>query len=174
MLGTAARPRSGSLGTIDPFRLGFARTRLEATAEVVLMAGTHAPIPLERRHVSPFWRHFLEMLAVMAVGMIATGAIFLAIVGLNTWEEVTTQYATQSLLAMAAGMTVPMVAWMMYRGMGWRNSSEMAGAMIVPVIPFLFLVWFGVTESAQCGWYCALTFVTMYALMRYRRSGYST
>jgi len=153
--------------------LGFARARLEATAEVVLMAGTHAPIPLDRRHVSPFWRHFLEMLAVMAVGMIATGAIFLAIVGLNTWEEVTTQYATQSLLAMAAGMTVPMVAWMMYRGMGWRISYEMASVMLVPVIPFLCFVWFGVTESAMCGAYCALTVVAMLVLMRFRRSVYS-
>jgi hypothetical protein len=72
-----------------------------------------------------------------------------------TWDEVTTQYATQSLLAMAAGMTIPMVAWMVYRGMGWKNAFEMAAAMIVPVIPFLCLVWFGVTKSAQCGAYCA-------------------
>src|SRR5664280_1640503 len=113
------------------------------------------------------------MLAVMVVGMIATGAIFLAIVGLKTWDEVTTQYATQSLLAMAAGMTVPMVAWMVYRGMGWKNSYEMAAAMILPVIPFLCLVWFDVTKSAQCGAYCALTVVAMLALMRYRRSAYT-
>jgi len=113
------------------------------------------------------------MLAVMVVGMIATGAIFLAIVGLKTWDEVTTQYATQSLLAMAAGMTVPMVAWMVYRGMGWKNSYEMAAAMILPVIPFLCLVWFDVTKSAQCGAYCNLTVVAMLALMRYRRSAYT-
>jgi hypothetical protein len=74
--------------------------------------------------VSPFWRHFLEMFAAMVVGMIATGAIFIAVVGLKTWDEVTTQYATQSLLAMAAGMTLPMVAWMLYRGMGWKNAVE--------------------------------------------------
>ena len=138
------------------------------------MAGIHTPVPLGRRHISPFWRHFLEMLAVMAVGMIATGAIFLTIVGLKTWDEVTTQYATQSLLAMAAGMTIPMVVWMMYRGMGWRNSSEMASAMLVPVIPFLVLVWSGVTKSAMCGAYCALTIVAMLALMHFRRSVYST
>jgi hypothetical protein len=46
-------------------------------------------------------------------------------------------------------------------------------AMVLPVIPFLCLVWFGITNSAQCGGYCALTFVTVYALMRYRWSDYS-
>ena len=61
-----------------------------------------------------------------------------------------------------------MVAWMMHRGMGWKNSSEMAAVMVVPVVLFLCLVWFDVTKSAQCGAYCALTVVAMLALMRYR------
>jgi hypothetical protein len=113
------------------------------------------------------------MLGAMVVGMIATVAIFLSIVGLKTWDEVTTQYPTQALLAMAVGMTVPMVAWMVHRGMGWNNSVEMAGAMVLPVIPFLCFVWFGITDSAQCGLYCALTVVAMLALMRFRRSEYS-
>jgi cytochrome bd-type quinol oxidase subunit 2 len=129
---------------------------------------------LHHKHrMSHFWRHYLQMAAVMVVGMIATGAIFLLIVGLKTWDEVTSQYPTQALVGMAAGMSIPMVAWMLYRGMGRKNSYEMALTMILPVIPFLCLVWFGITKSAQCGGYCALTFVTMFALMRYRRSEYS-
>jgi hypothetical protein len=127
----------------------------------------------ERKHISPFWRHFFEMLAAMAVGMIATGAIFLSTVGLDTWDQVTSQYPTQALLAMAVGMTVPMMAWMLYRGMGRRNSLEMAAAMVLPVIPFLCLVWFDITESAQCGLYCVTTVVAMLALMRHRRGEYS-
>jgi hypothetical protein len=127
----------------------------------------------DARRIPAFWRHFLEMLAAMVVGMVATGAIFLSIVGLKTWGEVTAQYPTLALLAMAAGMTLPMVAWMRHRGMSRKSSYEMAAAMVVPVIPFLCLVWFGVTTSAQCGAYCALTVVAMLALMRYRRSEYS-
>jgi cytochrome bd-type quinol oxidase subunit 2 len=127
-----------------------------------------------KRRLSPFWRHFLEMLGAMAIGMLATGAIFLSIVGLKTWDEVTIQYPTQALLAMAAGMSIPMVAWMLLRGMGRRNAYEMAAAMILPVVPFLCLVWFGITKSAQCGGYCAATIVAMLVLMRYRRSTYST
>jgi cytochrome bd-type quinol oxidase subunit 2 len=106
-------------------------------------------------------------------GPAATGAIFIAVVGLKTWDEVTTQYPTQSLLAIAAGMTLPMVAWMLYRGMGGKNAVEMTAVMILPVIPFLCLVWFGVTKSAQCGAYCAVTVLAMLALMGYRRREYS-
>ena len=85
----------------------------------------------------------------------------------------TTQYPTQALLAMAVGVTVPMVAWMLYRGMGWKNSGEMAAAMVLPAIPLLCLVWFRVTTSAPCGAYCAATIVAMLALMGYRRDVYS-
>jgi hypothetical protein len=113
------------------------------------------------------------MLAVMAAGMIATGAIFVAVVGLKSWDQVTAQYPNQALLAMAAGMTIPMVAWMQFRGMGWKHTYEMAAAMVLPVIPFLCLVWVDVTKSAQCGAYCLVTVVAMYALMRYRRTEYS-
>lgn len=124
--------------------------------------------------LSPFWRHFLEMLGAMLVGMIATTSIFLSIVGLESWREVTVVYPTQALLAMAIGMTLPMVAWMLFRGMGWRNSAEMAAAMVLPVIPFLLLVWFGITESAMCGAYCGVMIVAMLALMNFRRAEYST
>ena len=139
-------------------------------------APTPVLVPAEKngkRHVSPFWRHFLQMLAVMVVGMTAAGAIFLTIVGAKTWDEVTVQYPTQALLAMTAGMTVPMVTWMMYRGMGWKNSYEMAAVMIIPVIPLLCLVWFNVTNSAQCGPYCLLSIAAMLGLMLDRRDEYS-
>jgi hypothetical protein len=154
------------LGTKD--RLIGTEWEGKTSEPLVMAAAEHG-----RRRISPFWRHFLEMLAAMVVGMIATGAIFLFVVGLKTWDEVITQYPTQALLAMAVGMTVPMVAWMLFRGMGRKNTYEMAAAMALPVIPFLCFVWFGVTKSAQCGGYCALTLVAMLALMRYRRSEYS-
>ena len=76
------------------------------------------------RHVSGFWRHFWEMLVVMAAGMFVTGAIFVSVVGPKTWSEITFVYPTQALVAMAVGMTVPMVAWMLYRGMGWRTRTR--------------------------------------------------
>jgi hypothetical protein len=146
--------------------------RVESESE----ARKHPAITRGRQHkgrISPFWRHYLQMAAVMAVGMVAAGAILVVATGAKTWDQVTIDYPTQALLAMVVGMSIPMVAWTMFRGMGRRNSFEMATAMILPVIPFLCLVWFGITESAQCGAYCVVTFLAMYALMRYRRDEYS-
>jgi len=125
-----------------------------------------------RPHLSRFWRHFIEMFAVMVAGMIVAAGIFLTIVGM-TWDEATLKHPLASLLVIAAGMTVPMVVWMLHRGMGVKNSAEMSAAMLVPVVPFLCLVWFDVTKSAQCGGYCILAIVAMVGLMLHRRSEYS-
>jgi hypothetical protein len=112
------------------------------------------------------------MFAVMVAGMIAAAAIFLTIVGMN-WDEARAQHPVASLLVIATGMSVPMTAWMLYRKMGWRNSLEMAAAMVVPVLPFLCLVWFNVTKAAQCGPYCVISLAAMLGLMTYRRREYS-
>ena len=125
------------------------------------------------RSQSAFWQHFWQMLAVMVAGMVGSAAIFLTVIQ-KDWEEATVSHPSASLLVVAFGMTVPMVAWMLYRGMGWRNSSEMAAAMIVPVVPFLLLVWFNVTKSAQCGLYCLIGIAAMLGLMLHRRGEYST
>jgi hypothetical protein len=121
---------------------------------------------------SHFWWHFAEMMAVMVVGMIASAAVFLIIVQM-TWEEALRERPTASLLVIAAGMSIPMAGWMLHRGMGGKNAAEMAAAMVLPVVPFLLLVWFGVTDSALCGPYCIAGVVAMVALMLHRRSEYA-
>lgn len=126
------------------------------------------------RHLSPFWRHFVQMLGVMVAGMLTAGFIIMRVGGSPSWDAATIAYPTQCLVGMAVGMTIPMVTWMLYRGMGWRNSLEMAAVMVLPVIPFLCLVWFNITKSAQCGAYCAISAGAMLALMRYRKEAYST
>lgn len=138
------------------------------------MPRMHAGSTTTNGHVgSPFWKHFWQMMAAMAVGMIVTAVLFAVIVRAKSWEQVTTDYPNQALIAMAVGMTVPMAGWMLYRGMGRRNTAEMSAVMVVSVVPFLCLVWSGVTKSAQCGGYCALSVGAMLALMAYRRAEYS-
>jgi predicted membrane-bound spermidine synthase len=119
-----------------------------------------------------FWRHVAEMMAVMVVGMVGAGAIFLIVVQ-KGWNEALVSYPTYSLLVMAVGMTAPMVAWMRHRGHDWRNTLEMGAAMALPVIPFLFLVWFDVMRKAEIGGYCAVSCTAMVALMLYRRDVYA-
>ena len=125
-----------------------------------------------KRVVSPFWRHFLEMLGSMVVGMFLGTTMFVATVDVS-WDGALVRYPVQALVVMAVSMTVPMVAWMLYRRHGLRRTAEMAAAMILPVVPFVCLVAFDVTEGAACGLYCLATLPAMLGVMLYRRSEYS-
>jgi hypothetical protein len=60
---------------------------------------------------------------------------------------VTVRYPTQALLAMAAEMTIPKVAWMLVRGIGRRNAYKIAAVMVLPVVSFLCPVWFDITKA---------------------------
>jgi hypothetical protein len=112
------------------------------------------------------------MLGAMAIGMLAGAAVFLSIVQV-TWDEALLRYPVQALLVMAVSMTVPMLAWMRYRGHSWRDSLEMASAMVLPVIPFVLLVAFDVTKGSFCQLYCLATVLAMLGVMFYRRDEYS-
>ena len=119
-----------------------------------------------------FMRHLLEMTAVMVVGMFAAAFVLMVVLNLAideiTWEQALVYYPVHALLAVAIGMSVPMVPWMRRRGHSRRSAYEMAAVMAVPVIPFVCLALFDVVKGAQCGLYCIIGFLAMPALMFYR------
>lgn len=83
-----------------------------------------------------FARHYAEMVAVMFAGMIMLGLPAgwgLAAVG-SGWTELGRDAPAAMLGLMAVTMTLPMSAWMYYRGHGWRPNLEMAASMIVPTL----------------------------------------
>lgn len=120
-----SRERVIEMPTTSPVTGSIQHERHGSDTSEVAIHGRH---PARR---SWFWRHFAEMLGVMAIGMVASGYALVRAVGLTSWDTATIRYPTQCLLVMAAGMTVPMVAWMLYRGMGVRNTVEMAALMIL-------------------------------------------
>ncbi len=98
--------------------------------------------------IARFARHYLEMVIAMFAGMLVLGlpaAGALKLVGSSLSELEETAPAVY-LLAMGVAMTVPMAAWMRYRGHGWRPTSEMAGAMMVPTIAVVVLLGAGITD----------------------------
>jgi hypothetical protein len=81
-----------------------------------------------------FARHYVEMVLAMFAGMIVLGLpaeAGLRLIGSSS-SDLQVDAPAVLLLGMALTMTVPMVAWMRYRGHGWPPCSEMAGAMFVP------------------------------------------
>jgi hypothetical protein len=93
-----------------------------------------------------FIRHYIEMVIVMFAGMIVLGIPGEA--GLRAIATSTSELRADApalvFLCMAFTMTVPMVAWMRYRGHTWRPCLEMAASMIIPTLVAIGLLWAGV------------------------------
>jgi hypothetical protein len=93
-----------------------------------------------------FARHYVEMVVAMFLGMIVIGApaeALLTAAGSST-ADLRASSPEAALLGMAVIMTIPMVAWMRFRGHAWRPCFEMAASMFVPTFGVLALLWTGI------------------------------
>ena len=101
--------------------------------------------------VLTFARHYGEMIIAMVLGMFGLGGLLvglLAVVGVDVtrWPS---EEPELLLLGMAFTMSVPMVAWMRYRGHGPRPSSEMAASMFLPSVAAVALLWGDVVTDSD-------------------------
>jgi hypothetical protein len=90
---------------------------------------THSP-------AATFIRHYIEMVVVMFAGMLVLGLpgeAVLKALGSGT-SALRDDAPAVVFLGMAATMTIPMVAWMRYRGHRWQPTLEMAASMIIPTL----------------------------------------
>jgi len=96
-----------------------------------------------------FARHYAEMVVAMLLGMLVLGMPAGWVMGAagTSMSELHTDAPALMLLGMAVTMTVPMVAWMRYRGHGWQASTEMTAAMFVPTFAVIALLWGGIVED---------------------------
>ena len=114
-----------------------------------------------------FTRHYLEMVVVMFVGMAVL------------WVPLRLAFEMDApglkLLGMGLTMTVPMVAWMRYRGHGWAPTNEMAAAMLIPTAGAIALL--GASLVEDLGTLMAIEhtamFTAMFGVMLLRRDEYS-
>jgi hypothetical protein len=108
----------------------------------------HATAPQRGRlsaSVLPFVRHYIEMVVAMFAGMVLLGVpAGWALTAFGTSSsELTDNAPALMLLGMAVTMTAPMVAWMRYRGHGWRANMEMAASMVLPTFAAIGLLAVG-------------------------------
>ncbi len=123
------------------------------------------------RPVVRFLTHYVEMVVVMLVGMGVLGGAFALIksaAGFETGDAF-------ALAAMGVWMTIPMVAWMTWRGHSGAATLEMSAAMIVPTLFSLALL--GGTIVTGLGGLMTiehtLMFTAMFGVMLYRREEYT-
>ena len=114
-----------------------------------------------------FARHYIEMLIAMFVGMVALGAPFEALVS--------TDSAAVKVTEMGVTMTIGMVAWIRYRGHGWRPCIEMAALMLLPtaLALLLFAVGAATETTTLLGVQHVVMLPAMLIVMLLRRDEYS-
>ena len=116
-----------------------------------------------------FVRHFAEMVAAMAVGMLALGLALNPLLGLSD----VFQRADLSALVMATNMTIGMSMWMRYRRHSWASIAEMGAAMYIPFAVILVPFWAGLVPGhvIMIGGH-VLMLPAMVAAMLHRRGEY--
>jgi hypothetical protein len=122
-----------------------------------------------------FTLHLLEMVVAMIAGMAVLGMAIWQLGEPPGYSDLLVRYGL-----MGAFMSVPMVAWMSYRGHPWSDGLEMTAAMLVPMFALVLPVELGVAgyvPGLSEGSLMVLSHVAMIggmaALMLYRFDRYT-
>lgn len=114
-----------------------------------------------------FIRHYVEMVVAMMLGMAVLSVPARAVYDVSDRPALL-------LVEMALTMTIPMVAWMRFRGHGWRLCNEMAASMLIPALGALALLGGGlVTGTAALGIEHMAMLPSMLVAMLLRRDEYT-
>jgi hypothetical protein len=117
-----------------------------------------------------FVRHFLEMCIAMCAGGTVLHLAFFALGGTAGYSDLPQTAPVFSLSVIAITYTLPMAAWMLFRGMDRRPTLEMSLAMLVPAILLIGLAWVGTIATGDLSaWasarYCGPACVAMVVAM---------
>lgn len=125
--------------------------------------------------VGRFLLHLLEMLLAMSAGMSIFHLFVSFIPASSSWAAIADRETVLHNAVMDLFMTIPMLAWMILRGHGWRHSLEMGLAMLAPIAAINLLCRLGAVEYLP--WLAKASGPTMYigmlAAMLYRRNHYT-
>jgi hypothetical protein len=134
--------------------------------------GTARPAAAPRsRQAWNFARHYVEMCVAMCIG-VALANMIIAVAGTITDGDVREQLPGLTTAALAGFITLPMVAWMRFRGMTWWPILEMCAAGIAVVIGAVAL---GLVSASvvSAGTLCGLECVGMFVAILFRYDLYS-
>lgn len=136
-----------------------------------------SPASTSDRFVRPAGRfalHLAEMCIAMCVGAIALSVVVFEGASLIGFKDLVNTHPLLSAFILAINLSVPMVAWMRFRGMDWRSTLEMSGATMAVGILLIALAWFGIIARASAfEWLRSLACPIMLAVMLLRFNLYS-
>jgi hypothetical protein len=102
-----------------------------------------------RRQTGHFLRHYLEMCAPMCIGFAVGDLAYFWVAAQFGYSKPFSELPELSVAVVTFTMTVPMVAWMLFRGMPRRETAEMAAVMPILAIALLTLGWFAVLAKPE-------------------------
>jgi deazaflavin-dependent oxidoreductase (nitroreductase family) len=81
------------------------------------------------------------MCVVMCVGAIVLSVLFFGAAGLLGYTDLPQRLPELSVLVIAVNLSLPMAAWMRFRGMEWRPTLEMSGSTMVVGLLLIAAYW---------------------------------
>jgi hypothetical protein len=93
------------------------------------------------RPVGRFGLHLVEMCMVMCVGAATLSLLFFGAASLLGYTDLLQTAPELVVLVIALNLSVPMLVWMRYRGMGWQPTLEMAGSTMVVGLALIAAYW---------------------------------
>jgi hypothetical protein len=99
------------------------------------------PVASVLRPVGRFAAHYLEMCAVMCAGGIGLSLLFFGGAALLGFTNLPDQAPVLSALVVAVALSLPMAAWMRFRGMPWQPTMEMAGVTMLVGLTLIVGYW---------------------------------
>lgn len=137
-------------------------------------AGSRRPggVPAEAlRPAGRFAMHLVEMCMVMCAGAVALSVAVFGGATLLGYDDLPRTAPELSVLIVAVNLSVPMLAWMRFRGMAWQPTLEMSGSTMVVGLLLIAGYWLDVLArnsliELQTSLACPVMVVVM--LLRYR------
>lgn len=91
--------------------------------------------------VGRFLLHLLEMCMVMCASAIGLSVLFFGTAALLGFTDLPARAPELSVLVIALSLSLPMAAWMRFRGMAWRPTLEMSGTTMVFGLLLIAAYW---------------------------------
>ena len=104
---------------------------------------------ISRSRRTAFLRHYLEMCAPMCIGFAVGDLVYFWAAEQQGYSDPFRELPALSVLVVTFTMTVPMTAWMLFRGMPRRATAEMSAVMPVLAIALLALGWLAIVPKGR-------------------------
>jgi hypothetical protein len=119
--------------------------------------------------------HLVEMCLAMCIGGIPLIILFFVGAAQIGYPNLLERFPELSVLVIGFTLSLPMTAWMRFRGHEWRPTLEMASTTIVLGIVLVGLGWFGVlSKSSLFEWMTRLACPVMIIPMLFRLDIYTS